>query len=327
MTDLDSRGLTGWKARLLDRIRDLASEEWQILRDNELSPPWPQKPDPALNHLRVRTIELRRQQHDLKLRARACGIRHADVNAAANLSVWGHRRAPVLEGDEAVRARLIDAIADDIWTLEHMAALEVDRRFYTRAEDPAPGRQEQQQFESNMAAIWARAAAVASYAGLSDDERSDLWGRDQKGWVSLFENAIYPYDDIMDRWRAHSASDMVADASRSMGTAELGLRQSAEADTQPPLPQVLIDRAVATLDAAIREAGSEAEYRAARLDWYLGAIYPGDMDGHHRGGGNAARAIAAAGLHADVVAETGFDLSDALPGDEAAGLQAPEAEL
>lgn len=277
MTDSGGTGeLTGWKGRLLDRIRDLASAQWRISRDNDLDPPWPQKPDPALDHLRARLRELSRQEHELAIRARASGIPRADVDLAANVFVWGHRRAPVLEGDAALRARLIDATAADIWTLEHMAAIAAELQWRHRRDPGVPDTQMEAHYAHRMAVIWNRTAAVTSAAGISDREQAELWGRDHLGWINLFHETTHFYSDreLEDRWRAHadpSAGIGVTDATDAI---PIDLAQPVGPDVWQPSVQALIDRAAEALNAEIRAVGSDADYEDYRLDFYLGGVIP-----------------------------------------------------
>ncbi|MEV0297063.1 hypothetical protein [Nocardia sp. NPDC050710] len=277
MTDpVSPRELIGWKSRLLDRIRDLALEQWRITRDNDLDPLWPQKRDPALDHLRAHRDDLKREEHELIVRARASGVRGTDVDVAANVFVRGHQRAPVPEGEEAVRAQLIDAIAADIWTLEHMAAIACERRWRYRNDSLAPDTQEQHRHERNMAVIWGRAAATASVAGLSDREQAELWGRDQLGWTNLFEETTYFYDDreLEARWRAYADPGAANDVTNATDAVAIDLERSAYPATRPPSPQALMDRAADALNAEIRALGSEDDYHEYRIDYFLGAIIP-----------------------------------------------------
>ncbi|WP_433678809.1 hypothetical protein [Nocardia sp. CA-119907] len=266
---------------MLDRIRDLASEQWRIARDHDLIPPWPQKPDPALDHLRMHLVDLKKQEDELTVRARASGIRRTDVDLAANVFVWGHVSAPVLEGEEAVRAQLIDAIAADLWTLEHMAAVATDRRWRYRNDPSVPDTKEQQRYERNMSAIWKRAAATASVAGLRDHEQAELWGRDELGWINLFHETTYFYNEreLEDRWHEYADPGTATSVTNTTAASTVDLQRPADPGGQPPSMQALMDRAADALNAEIRALGSEGEYAEYRIDCFLGAVVPaGELD-------------------------------------------------
>ncbi|MEU6191700.1 hypothetical protein [Nocardia sp. NPDC047038] len=250
--------LSGWQARLLRRIEDLRAECGRVRREIPHTP-WPQRPDPSFDQLRLRQSELERDLDGLKVRARASGIPETEIEKAEHSAQWrgfrdDNRPAGSIQtgGESPARTQMMDAIADDVWTVEHMAAVagfrewqpgnDVSKRLATV---------ESRQHERKMVALLHRVEATASLAELTDDERTTLWNRDEAGWIRLFQHTVYAYnsEQLERRWQEncppHSGTQ-IADIIRRVAAER---HDPADSGLAPPTPRELIDRAVAALEA------------------------------------------------------------------------------
>ncbi|WP_280335695.1 hypothetical protein [Nocardia wallacei] len=198
-----------WKQRLLRKTHEATAQWLGQLRENDTAIPFDPVAATALQRAQARASDLRN-------RAWAHGIPQwwvADVMARA------HRGLGYLDcypdpdhGANPMREALIDVVADDVWQLQHTAALVVARRerlaaagAFTEPDPATAGR-----VERAMVGLWWRAGAVADSLALTGAERDQLWATDIHDWRRLLAATVAGYDDaeIDDRWRASAATDV-----------------------------------------------------------------------------------------------------------------------
>ncbi|WP_067859907.1 hypothetical protein [Nocardia shimofusensis] len=253
----DTGELAGWKAVLLARIQQRSFDHARVLyRGYPDYDPATGRGDTAIATWRAHLLDLQAEQHELIVRAAASGVPEAMITAAIDNGTqgrrWGEsvRNPPTTRyGEDPVRAQMIAQIAEDVWSLEHMAAIGVDRE--RRGGGDRADRAAHEQYLRNMDALWQRTDLTAAVAHLSVAERSELWGRDAAGWRRLVEVSVAGYDDadLEQLWRAHAWPGVEWDVNR---TSE-NLAGEAEAFStpdrhRPPTPTVLFERARAALD-------------------------------------------------------------------------------
>ncbi|MEU5762221.1 hypothetical protein [Nocardia sp. NPDC047648] len=269
----ETSGLPEWKARLLARLQDTTADYERMLHEGSSYPRYGRRGGEAVDAWRSAAAEVDRSRHDLEFRIRAAGIREADITAAAQAGRRGIRsdilnsRPAAPDGNSAVRVEAVDAIADDVWDLEHMAAIAVDRE-WRHNDRPLPTDPDaQRQYECNMAALWERAATTALAAGLSDTERTELWDRDQAGWIRLLKATVYGYDaaNLEQRWREYARPGAAIDIARTTDPPAPHASQRILSGAVPPAPSVMLGRASEALNAdhsAVEAAGEDVhEYR------------------------------------------------------------------
>ncbi|MFD8248119.1 hypothetical protein [Nocardia sp. NPDC059691] len=250
--------LSGWQARLLRRIEDLRAECGQVRREIPHTP-WPQRPDPSFDQLRLRRSELERNLDGLKVRARASGIPDTEITKAEHSAQWrgfpdNTRPAGSMQtgGDSPARTQMMDAIADDVWTVEHMAAVAALREWQPGTDGSKRLETvESRQYERNMVALLNRVEAIASLAELTDDERSELWDRDEASWIRLFQHTVYAYDSeqLERRWQENCRPHSGAEIEGIIRRVAAGPHDPTDTGLAAPTPPELIDRAVAALKA------------------------------------------------------------------------------
>ncbi|MFE9575297.1 hypothetical protein ACFYO1_02840 [Nocardia sp. NPDC006044] len=256
--------LAGWKARLLDRIEELSARHARVLGTEY---PGYREGDgrgaAAIEGWRGRLRDLEDSRTELDIRTELAGV---DLELIELARVGGeqgehwrhlmHRPAPLGEDDHG-RAPLLDAIAESMWTLEHMAAIEAARHASARDFVPAPAAQ--QQFERNMTSLWVRVNTVAAVAQLTEIEQAEMLHRDPGNWIRLLARTVHRYTatGIEVRWRAYAWPGIEWDADRRSAE-HVGAVRFLEPGSRAPAPDVLISRAAQALQVDIDEARVEA---------------------------------------------------------------------
>ncbi|GAA5104852.1 hypothetical protein [Nocardia iowensis] len=245
--------LAGWKARMLNRIADLAARHTLVLHEGY---PLYRHSDGrgavAIEAWRSRLRDLDTIRGELEIRAELVGVHTELIDAARDAGErgehWSDRVSspPTVRDDNPGRAPLLDAIAEDMWTLEHMAAVVVARQYRDNKGagftlDP----QTRQQYERNMIAVWERINTTAAAAELTEAEQAEIWHRDQDGWLRVFSRTVYGYGDraLEERWHAYAWPGIEWDAHRASTNLPADRVQLIESSVQAPWPGVLIDRA------------------------------------------------------------------------------------
>ncbi|WP_107657527.1 hypothetical protein [Nocardia suismassiliense] len=256
--------LAGWKARLLDRIADLAARQSLVLHTE-----YPGYRDgdgrgaAAIEGWRSRLRDLHAIRTELEIRAELVGVDVELIGAAAESGHselhWNHLADYPLTvaPDDPDRAPLLDAIAEDMWTLEHMAAVEAARQEEQRHFIPDPAAQ--QQYERNMIALRTRVNRTAATVELTEAEQAEMVHRDHGDWIRLVSRTVYGYSnlELEERWHAYAWPGIEWDARRvNAGPVDDG--ELTESSTWAPEPGVLISEATRALGVDIDEARVEA---------------------------------------------------------------------
>jgi len=249
--------LPSWKLRLLERIQSISADHTQLLREGfPVYQPHFGSADIALQTWRRQLLVLEAHREEITVHALAVDIpteavHHVGETGAQGVR-WGHSvHSPLTmrEGEDPVRARMIEGIAGDIWQLEHMAVMRVehqqralDRHF--PADDP------RWQFDANILALWTRAAQTAQVIGLTASERAELWGRDEAGWQRLAALTVRGYDnaELHQRWQTYSWRG-IEHAARLDVESLPERKPIQEPGNEPPRPHTLIERATTALNS------------------------------------------------------------------------------
>lgn len=271
--------LAGWKARLLDRIEDLAERRRVVVEEG-----YPVYLDgdgrgaAALEGWRSRLRDLDAIRHELEIRAEIAGVPADLIDSAREAGErdthWRNwPSSPIAVGvDDPGRAALLDAIAQGMWTLEQMAAVAVvyERRrpaFEPFAIDPHA----QRQYRQNMTALWTRVNTNAAAAELTAAEQIQLLHRDQPGWIALFSRTVYAasYPELKECWRAYAWPGIQWDAERTSATPTPIREDSPALEGSAPSPSELIDRVTQALRAHItaRQAWDGSASREQDLEY------------------------------------------------------------
>lgn len=174
-----------------------------------------------------------------------------------------------------MREVMVEGVAADVWQLEHMAAISTAHRHRLAGQgirsEAHPG--VVSQLQSNMFALWNRAGALARAAGLSAQERTQLWGRDPEGWQRLVQVTVHTYDDaaLEERWRAYGWRGIEHAARTTVETLNSGSDLSVGAAIQlPPLPHLMIQRA----EEALESPGASVETGSGQIGAAIDAALP-----------------------------------------------------
>ncbi|MET7772078.1 hypothetical protein [Nocardia sp. NPDC005366] len=262
----DPAELAGWKAGLLARIQERGTEHARLLyRGYPEYDPGSGRGDVAIQRWRAHLRDLEAEQHELITRAGASGIPHTAISAAIDNGAacrrWGESvndPPTTRHGEDPVRAQRIAAIAEDVWTLEHMAIIAIEREH--RQVGDLTDAAAHQQYLINMDLLWDRVDSVAVLAELTEVEREQLWGRVGDDWDRLLEFSVEGYDDfeLEQLWRTHAWAGIAWDVHRSVDNMAADAARSLVADTdRPPTPHVLLERAREAV-TAVAEAVAQA---------------------------------------------------------------------
>ncbi|WP_280453712.1 hypothetical protein [Nocardia brasiliensis] len=256
--------LAGWRARLLDRIEDLAARYAFVLHTEY---PGYREGDgrgaAAIERWRGRLRDLEDGRTDLEIRAELTGMDIEFIELARQGGEQGERwndligRPPTVAHDDPARAPLLDAIAETIWTLEHMAAVEAARQRAGR--DLAPEPASQQQYERNMTALWTGVNTLAAAAVLTEAEHTEMLHRDHGNWIRMVSRTVYGYTDsrLAVRWRAYAWPGIEWEATR-VSAEFVGVDELTEPSRRAPAPDALISEATRALHVDIAEARADA---------------------------------------------------------------------
>ncbi|MBY8862035.1 hypothetical protein K7711_36550 [Nocardia sp. CA2R105] len=241
-----SSSLPSWKVRLLERIHDISAAHVRVL--DQAYPRYElddgQGDVPVLIwRAQLRTLEVERE--DLVEQALGVGVPTDVIYRASEAGAHGvgwerdaSSSATNAPGEDLARKYLVERIANDIWRLEHMAVLSADHLLRELDSTESDARQ----FDRNMHALWNRVNDTAGAIGVRDEERTELWGRDEAGWLRLAAVTVRGYldSDLQERWRAYAWAGIEHAAARSREFANLDPTVVAERGAAPPIPQALI---------------------------------------------------------------------------------------
>lgn len=273
-----------WQTRLLERIQDVSVDHAQVLRRGfpSYNPAFGGAEVP-LQTWRAGLRALEADRSEVEIRARGVGIPEqmiAEARALGSRGVrWSERQPPPPDparGEAGVREAMVDGVAADVWQLEHMAAISTAHRHRLAAQGIHSEAHpiSVSQLQSNMFALWNRAGALARAAGLSAEERTQLWDRNSEGWQRLVQATVHTYDDaaLEERWRAYGWRGIEHDARTTVQTLNPGSDLSAGTATQPlpPLPHLMIQRA----EQALENPGASAETPSGQIGAAIDAALP-----------------------------------------------------
>ncbi|MFI6041952.1 hypothetical protein ACIA8C_09975 [Nocardia sp. NPDC051321] len=277
--------LSGWKARLLDRIEDL-SARYALVLSTEY-PGYREDDGHGAEMIEGwcgRLRDLKESRTELEIRTELAGVELELIELARvdgeQGEHWNHliHRPPTVGSDERGRAPLLDALAETMWTLEHMAAVEAARQACGRDFVPDPAGQ--QQYERNMTALWTRANTVAAAVELTEAEHTEMVHRDHGNWIRLVSRTVYRYSDsdIEVRWRAYAWPGIEWEAKR-MSAELVDPVRLVEPSRLVPAPGVLIGEATRALQVDIGEAQADAFFYGADVLDYLAPALERSYDG------------------------------------------------
>lgn len=265
-------GLPSWKLRLLERIQNASADHMQLLLWGHPS----YEPDYGVGGIPLQTWRthlraLAADRHEIEVHASAVGVRPAAIAEAREMGErglrWGdsvHSPPSIRDGEDPVRAHVVEGIASDVWQLEHMAAINVAHRVRGGDGRFPPDPQADEQFDRNMVALWSRVYDTGHVIGLTSEEGAELWGRDQAGWTQLVAATVHRYGDaaLHERWRAYAWREIEHEAWRSVDT--LAADRIHEPDVvPPPTLHELIKRATQALAGVPSEASADPSIDAA----------------------------------------------------------------
>ncbi|MET9491161.1 hypothetical protein [Nocardia sp. NPDC006630] len=230
-----SASVPTWRARLLDRIQNLAADRARVLQQGYQITEG--AGDSAVLAWRTQLQLLAISREETVTQALSVGISRIDVGDAL---LQGHQgfRAPLdmVEPGDRVREMMIDGVVNDTWQLQHMAAIHVvrDQQLPSDAhyfEDP----QVPAQYERNMAALWMRATTVSQAISLTPAESAGMWATDPGGWQQIIGASVATYDaaGLEERWRIYAWPGIAESAHRDLTA--LGIDPS-HADAISPIP-------------------------------------------------------------------------------------------
>ncbi len=286
--------LPPWKARLLEDIQELSVERARLLRRG-----YPTYTPGGDGEFRIQSWRSRLRvldglRNEAQIHARAVEVPPPWIEAARLLGRQGVRwaerdpappRPPC--GPEARRVWVLNLLADDVWQLEHMAAITAARRARMAGcgihSEPDPVMASQ--FHNNMTAVWQRACELALAINLFDSEREQLWVRSAHGWGVLLAATVHTYDaDILEeRWRIHAWPGIEREARDGVDnirdTLDRHRARVLDAEVLPPRPQQLIQHAMHHLWHSGAE-GDGVEYTASTApdDAAVNAALPDELE-------------------------------------------------
>ncbi|MBB5916858.1 hypothetical protein BJY24_005770 [Nocardia transvalensis] len=244
-----------WKIRLLQQIQDLAAARTALYRRGY--EPRPGSETTALRTWRTDLHRLADLRTDLEARAAATGVPRPWIDAVVADGNRGHRYTdhhPHPAGANPARDTVIDAIAADVWQLQHTAALVAARRdrLHTAGVLTEPEPAVSTNADRNMVWLWLRAVTAADALRLTETERDRLWATDAAGWRRIIAATVATYDDaaLDARWRAHADPDIALHTALTAGDMDNPV-PTGERGPIPPSPPHMIaaaERALADTD-------------------------------------------------------------------------------
>ncbi|MGY1960866.1 hypothetical protein [Nocardia gipuzkoensis] len=251
--------LPPWKVRLLEDIQEWSVERTHLLRRGYPTYTAGNGSEFEIQSWRSGLRVLDAVRSEAEIHARSVEVPPEWIEAARLLGRQGVRwaerdpappRPP--RGPEARRAWVLSTLADDVWQLEHMAALTVARRARLAAQgihsEPEPV--VASQFQNNMTAVWQRACELAGTVDLLDIERRQLWGRSARGWGVLLAATVHTYDTdtLEEQWRTHAWPGIEREARDVVDNIRDSIDRSRDrvldGGSLPPQPQQLIQHAM-----------------------------------------------------------------------------------
>ncbi|MFE9575296.1 hypothetical protein ACFYO1_02835 [Nocardia sp. NPDC006044] len=208
--------LPAWKARLLDRIEGLGARSTVIL--NEERPvyrPGDGRGGWAIEQWCSRLRDIDALRAELIERARTVGVDNEFITLAKDTGEQGNRgwhsrmvHPIVVHADDAARAPLLDAVAEDMWTLAQMAAVEAERleRHNTGKPFTVPDPESEQQYQRNMVALVQRVTINAAAVKLTDAERAEMAPDSVNDCVDVYSRTVHGRSDaeLAQRWHTHA---------------------------------------------------------------------------------------------------------------------------
>ncbi|KZM70424.1 hypothetical protein [Nocardia terpenica] len=189
MTETPWANEPSWKARLLEHIQDLSTSAVGPHRHQALI--------------------------DAQARAVAIGlppwwIEHARILGRCGSGPTGTHRP---KRRNTPRNNAIEALAADLWELQHVAALAAARLERLAAvgimvePDPAHATF----FDQNMVQLWLRTCDAVRTIEPDDAEREQLWASDIRGWRRIVAATVDTYSDrdLYRRWIAYATAQPV----------------------------------------------------------------------------------------------------------------------
>ncbi|NKY87555.1 hypothetical protein [Nocardia veterana] len=258
-----------WQQRLLDRIQDLPDDRGRLLREGYDTPPG--AGELAMLAWRTQLLQLAADRSEIEARAHALGIPHAEIADARAAGSRG-RRADLrpAPGADTVRERVQSWVADDVWQMQHMAAIDVAHRMRAVTDaprfEPEPGMVAQ--FERNLSALWIRAGNLADAIGLTVAESAGMWARTSSDWQRILDATTQTYDNqaLEERWRVYARPGIETSVMRDATAITLRVDAApAEHPVRIPTPHAMKTAAAAALlsrPATGADTGADAIDRA-----------------------------------------------------------------
>ncbi|WP_063129899.1 hypothetical protein [Nocardia fusca] len=192
---------SGWKARLLNRIRyHYAHEHKLAVRDTPRS----EGSQPALlwggrGHRNITDYHARIEE--LETRAAAAGLPEAAL-ASARAAGIADRPLASKTPDDAASEDLepTEVLADRIWRLRHTALVVAEYDIRSSDHDLRADLATITEAGRNMDALWIAVTADIASADLSVEEAIALWDLDEQGWRHC-GRLVHNYDDTVLRHR------------------------------------------------------------------------------------------------------------------------------
>lgn len=265
--------LPGWQERLLLRIQSLAADRARVLHQGYEYPARTHEllaqsgdagiSDVAILTWRTRLSQLATTRVEIETHASALGITDEIIEDARLLGNHGIHPDPAqLRGSDPVRDMMVDGVANDVWQLQHMAAVKIAHRhlFDPDSAGIAAPNMEAAQFERNMASLWMRANTVAQAVGLRADEYAGMWATDADGWQQVLTATVFTYDPdaVEERWRVYAWRGIADAAERTLAAVGIDLANAHNADPVPS-PHAMLTQA----EHALYSAPGTAEETAA----------------------------------------------------------------
>lgn len=242
-------GMPAWKVRLLGRIQDSVARTAELTRVRDADTLYSGRGDPTISSERAiaGVSALDDYRRELEARATAAGLPAAAIQHAHAAGRSG-RTSPdnrflaglgVVAGDAAA-----DALADQIWQLEHTALVLVEYNHRTDARQIVQDLGLLRDVDRAMTALWYGTTEGIDLSGLTAGEATDLWSRDVEGWRPL-ASLVRSYDAAGLRKRLHSfASPQIEETLRRLGGPdEARVDHAVRAGTAPPTPYQIIESA------------------------------------------------------------------------------------